>query len=256
MNKNMYYLTAFSLVAVIIVNYLANILPLNGLTTEEISDMFPVLFTPAGYVFSIWGLIYLLLIGFVIHLFIYKPFNKTIPSAVGGLFILSCILNIMWVFSWHFLQIPLSMIIMLALLITLTAIYLLINRKKTEVSTADKILVKLPFSIYLGWISVAAIANFNVLLYYLGYYFSGISASFLTILMLIIATIIASLVFLSRNDFAYILVFLWAFIGIGIRHGTDFFMITLTVWLATAFLIVFMIWVSKDKILDNKGLSS
>lgn len=248
MKPIIYYLNAAALAAVILVNYLANALPINNLDTGEISDMFPVLFTPAGYVFSIWGLIYLLLLGFVIYQLAYRPYHQSLVPAVGSLFIISCLLNIAWIFSWHYLQISLSMIIMIALLINLIIIYMRINLTSKTFAPLEKWLVKLPFSIYLGWICVATIANFNVLLYNLGLYAPGIPAGILTIVMIIIAALIAFYVLLSRNDIALVLVFAWAFVGIGMRHGLEVFTVTAVSWIAAVFLIFLIIWMNRERL--------
>lgn len=242
-----YYLNAGAFALMVLVNYLANSLPLNNLDTAEISDMFPVLFTPAGYVFSIWILIYLLLAGFVIYQLAYRPYHQSLVPSVGSLFIISCLLNTAWIFSWHYLQISLSLVIMIALLINLIIIYTRVNQTKRIFAPHEKWLVKLPFSIYLGWICVATIANFNVLLYNFNLYTPGISAGIVTIIMIIIAALIALYVFITRNDIALVLVFAWAFVGIGVRHGLEVFTVTTVSWLAAALIIFLILWVNRRK---------
>jgi len=200
--------------------------------------MFPVLFTPAGYVFSIWGLIYLLLIGFALYQLLYNLKRNSLVPSIGILFIVSCLLNISWIFSWHYIQIPLSMLIMLGLLASLIAIYLRINSTKQPAISAERWLVKLPFSIYLGWVSVATIANLNALLYYLGWYGTGLSASFLTVAMIAFGIIPALFMLVKQKDLAYALVFVWAFVGIGVRHGNEVILVTAAAWAASALILI------------------
>jgi benzodiazapine receptor len=214
-------------IAVIVVNGLANALPLNGQGTGEISDRFEVFFVPAGYVFSIWGLIYLALIGFSI--FQALPGQRENPRlrSIGYLYVLSCAANIAWIFLWHYEFFELTLVAMLALLILLVVIYLRVGIGQIQVSTAEKWLVQIPFSIYLGWITVATIANVTSLLDYLGWGGWGIAPEVWAVVMLVAGAIIASAVSITRGDVAYVLVIVWAFAGIAVKHsGTPLVAVT------------------------------
>ncbi len=117
----------FGIAAVIIINTLAENVPLGGLTTGQISDLYPNLFTPSGITFAVWGLIYIMLVGFVGYQ-LYSAFSGSgtggaVIDRTGGLFLLSCGLNILWLYSWHNLRIAWSMVIMLALLMNLFYLY-------------------------------------------------------------------------------------------------------------------------------------
>lgn len=208
-----------AIIATITVNALANALPINGKNTGEISDNFPVYFVPAGYVFSIWGLIYLALIGFAIYQAL--PAQKDNPhlAKIGYLFALTCVANIIWIFLWHYEQFPLTLIMMITLLLSLIAIYLRLNIGRTTVSTATKWFIHIPFSIYLGWVTVATIANVTTVLYYINWSGWGISEPIWAVIMLVIATGIAFIMSLTRADVAYLLVIIWAFIGIAIKQS-------------------------------------
>ena len=157
-----------STIAVIVVNGLATTLPLGGKTTGEISDQFDVYFVPAGYVFSIWGLIYLALIGYSI--FQALPAQRDNPRLrrTGWLYVLSCAANIAWIFLWHYEIFAWTLVAMVALLLALIVIYLRLGTGFSRVPAAETWLVRVPFSIYLGWITVATIANVTSLLDYLG----------------------------------------------------------------------------------------
>jgi benzodiazapine receptor len=214
-------------ICVIIVNGLATALPINGQTTGEISDRFEVYFVPAGYVFSIWGLIYLALIGFSI--FQVLPSQRENPRlrSVGYLYVLSCVANIAWILLWHYEVFVLTLVAMLALLVLLIVIYLRVGIGEMLVPTAEKWLVQVPFSIYLGWITVATVANVTSLLDYLGWGGWGIPAEVWAVIMLVAATVIASAVSITRGDIAYVLVIVWAFAGIAVKHsGTPLVSVT------------------------------
>lgn len=213
-------LIALTFVAMLAVNALANILPINGITTGAVSDSYPNLFTPAGLTFAIWGLIYLLLAASTLYqLGLFRGKEKadeTLLRNVGRLFAVSSLINIAWIFAWHYQLIPLSMLLMVLLLICLIDIAFTINSK--ELTTREKWFIRLPFSVYFGWITVATIANATVLLVSLGWDGFGISQSTWTIIILAVGALIGILTALRFNDIAYLLVFIWAYAGILIKH--------------------------------------
>ena len=238
-----FLLNLIAYILVITVNGLANALPLNGQTTGEISNRLNVLFTPAGYVFSIWGLIYLLLGIWVIRQFPKDRRYLPIYQETSGLFVLSCILNSLWIFMWHYEFFGLSVIVMLLLLITLIRLYT--KLKAVDASFFDL----LPFSVYLGWISVATIANISYYLTYIDWDGFGISDAVWTFLLLIIATILALYFLKSEQDWIYPLVFVWAFIGIGVKNqnGDVPLVVYSSYTLAALILIVTLLYAFRPK---------
>lgn len=204
---------------VLVVNYLANALPLNGLDTGEISDRFNVYFVPAGYVFSIWGVIYLGLIAFTI--FQALPAQRENPRlrAVGWWVVLSNLANATWIFLWHYEQFPLTILVMLVLLAALIMIFLRLGIGRTTASTAETWAACVPFSIYLGWITVATVANATTLLDYLQWDGFGIAPEIWMGIMLTAVLIIASLMNFSRRNIPYALVILWALVGIAVKNA-------------------------------------
>lgn len=199
----------------IYVNYLSNALPLNGLTQAMLSELYPNLFVPAGVTFSIWGLIYTLLFIFIInHVYqlwrrnhhLLNHYNKLSP-----LFWLTCLLNISWIFAWHYQFIWLSVMIMALLLITLIFIYPTAHQHSSA-------LIRWPFSIYLAWISVALIANIAAALVSVRFTTSEV---FFTSLVMGIACGLGMIFVKKYNDLAYASVLLWAFIGIFIKQLTS-----------------------------------
>ncbi|MBN1936539.1 MAG: tryptophan-rich sensory protein [Anaerolineae bacterium] len=202
---------------VIVINALANALPLNGLNTGEISDRFEVYFVPAGYVFSIWGLIYLALLAFTIYQL--TPHSADTRNRIGYLYALSAVANIAWIFLWHYEVFPLTLIAMLVLLGSLIAIYLRLGIGKRSPAASERWPVHFPFSLYLGWITVATVANVTSLLDYLNWGGWGIAPEAWAVIMLIVAAGVALAVSFTRGDIAYIAVIVWAYVGIAVKHA-------------------------------------
>jgi translocator protein len=207
-----------ALAATLYVNYLSNALPLNGQTPADISDRFPTLFTPAGYVFSIWGIIYLLLMGFVVYQVLPAQRSNAILLAIRPWFVASCVLNAGWIFAWHFNFFPLSLLIMLSLLAVLIHIYIVITDLELPTNWAETLLVKLPFRIYLAWICVASIANATILLTILGWRGEPLSEATWSALMIAVATGLGLWFIIKKRDLAFAAVLVWAFMGIANAH--------------------------------------
>ena len=201
---------------------------LGGKLTAEISDANPTLITPAGYVFSIWGIIYILLGIFVIFQALPSQKGKDYQKGIGSLFALSSLLNIGWLFLWQFGYLSLSVVLMFLILSTLIAIYLRLNIGKSIVSLREKFAVHLPFQVYLGWIAIASIANVSVTLVSMGWDGFGISQETWATLIVVVALLITLLVITTRNDIAYGLVTMWAFVGIAVEQIGNQNIVTLT----------------------------
>lgn len=210
-------LAGFAYVAMVVVNFLANGLPINNRSTGAISDAYPNLFAPAGITFSIWGLIYLLLAGYVLYLFIgSSQKNNELFNKINPLFIASSLANISWVFAWHYDYIGLSVFIMAALLILLIKIADIIRIQKF--SSLEKLLIWAPFSVYFGWITVAAIANFTVFLVSIGWNGFGIADFVWTSIILLVGALIGILRMSKDKNIAYGLVLVWTYLGILLKH--------------------------------------
>ncbi|ANC77068.1 hypothetical protein ABE65_009740 [Fictibacillus phosphorivorans] len=230
-------LNIVALAAVIFVNYLANALPLNGQTTGELSAKYNVLITPAGYVFSIWGLIYLLLTIWVIVQVLPQNRDKPVYENIGLWFVLNCILNCTWIFVWHYEFLGLSWLVMIGLLLSLIMIYTKIQNQDNKSP-----FVRLPFSVYLGWISVATIVNTAVVLKYSGWNGFALSSVTWTVIMLLVGTGLAIFFTLLNKDVIYPLVFVWAYVGIGVRHKGEIDVLTYTSFTLAILLLLFIIW--------------
>jgi translocator protein len=249
------YINIGALALVLLMNYLSNALPFNGLTQGDLSELYPVLITPATYVFSIWGLIYLGLIAFIVYQALPQYRENPVVKAVGILFAVNALFNILWLIVWHYQRVGWSMIMMLLILGSLILIYLRIGTVTAEKTLYDRLLVKYPFSLYLGWITAATIVNLNVLLYSIGWLGTGGGGVAFTMLMILIAAAVALAVFYLRQDYIFTFVFIWALIGIGARHGTDRVLLTITAWLAASAIIFFLGWIlaRKNGILPRKS---
>jgi len=208
-----------SVLLALVVNVLATALPLNNQTTAQISDRFKVFFVPAGYVFAIWGIIYIGWIAFTVYQFL--PAQKESPRlrGLGYLFALSGVFNAAWLFCWQYNHFTLSVIVMLILLGLLIACYLNLNIGRISVSAAEKWCVDIPLSVYLGWISVATIANISDWLYFVHWNGFGIDPQVWAVIMLVIASVLGLLMALTRRDSGYLFVFVWAFVGIAVKQS-------------------------------------
>jgi hypothetical protein len=206
----------------IIVNGLANILPIGGKYTGELSDAIPNLFVPAGITFAIWGIIYILIIIFAIYLardlFKKEKITKPILEKCSFFFILANGANIIWIFLWHYEQVVLSLLAMLMLFFSLLFIYLKLNIGRENVSMKEKLFVHIPISVYLGWITIATIANVTAVLVTSGWDGFGINEQMWTTLILIVATILTVLILITRKDYSYSAVVIWALLGIFLKR--------------------------------------
>jgi len=213
------WLNVILAVGTIVMNILANALPLNGQNTGEISDRFDVLFVPAGYVFSIWGLIYIGLIAYVVFQALPAQRSNARLARVDALFVVASVANVAWLFFWHYNLFLLTLVAMLTLLGSLIGIYLALGIGRGAVPSAERWAVRMPFSIYLGWVSVATIANVTDVLDFVGWNGWGLEPAAWAALMLAVGVVLASLVAFTRHDTAFVLVFVWAYIGIALKQA-------------------------------------
>ena len=213
------------------VNGLANALPLNGLGTGEISDRFEIYFVPAGYVFSIWGLIYLGLLAFTVYQALPAQREDARLVKIGWAVVIANLANATWIFFWHYLLFPLSLLAMATLLAALLFIYTGLEIGKSTATTLERWLVRVPFSVYLGWITVATIANTADVLDYIQWGQFGISDETWMVIILVVVVAIAWAMSIIRKDLAYLAVLLWALAGIGVKFP-DSGVVTTSIWVS------------------------
>jgi hypothetical protein len=205
------------------INAMANLLPLNGLNTGQVSDLYPNLFTPSPFTFTVWSLIYFLLACYVLYQIGLLQRRGEKPDAallkrIAFYFIISSLANATWIVSWHYQKIFLSLLLMIIILFSL--IFIVVRNSRAHMTTKEKFFLKLPFSIYFGWITIATIANVIVLLVSIGWNGWGLTEEAWLLIVLVIGMLIGVTVMLARKDFAYGLVLIWAYFGILIRHIT------------------------------------
>ncbi len=220
-------------VLMILMNYLANALPLNGKTTGELSAQYPNLFVPAGVTFSIWGVIYLLLLIFVILQF--NTSNRQVVMDIGWAFAISSLLNAAWIVAWHYEKLPLSLIIMLGLLISLVFI-------NFQLRGPAPVFFRIAFGVYLGWICIATIANVTALLVAYQWGAWGISHQAWAIIMIGAGTIITALALVRLNNPYVALAVIWAFIGIIIKQQGKVPAIVAVAAAGITIMAIVMIW--------------
>ena len=218
------------------INILAVTLPLNGQDTGEISDRFQVYFVPAGYVFSIWSVIYLGWIAFIIFQFLSSQKESPRLRRLGYLFALSNLANAAWLFCWHYNLFGLSVLVMLTLLGLLIASYLRLNVNRSSVTRLEYWSVDVMFSVYLGWITVATVANITSWLYFVGWDGFGIAAQTWAVIMLAVASLLGLAMAWTRRDVGYLAVLVWAFAGIAVKQ-TPAPTVVLSAWIAAALML-------------------
>jgi hypothetical protein len=210
---------------VITVNALANILPINGYNTGQISAFYPNAFVPAGFTFSIWGVIYLLLLSYTIGFTYYSIKGQQDPKAfifierINTYFLLTCIFNMSWIVAWHYLQIELSVLIMLLFLTTLIQLFLKSIKIARDLTLIQRFILQTPFIVYLGWISVATIANITALLVAYKWTALSIAPVYWSAAMILIAIILAVFMLLKFKAVPFALVVAWALWGIYHAQG-------------------------------------
>ena len=201
-------------IGVVFVNYITVVMPFNGITIEEISDSYPTLFTPAGFTFSIWGIIYTALLGFVIFQALPAQKTSAVLAKISSLFIINCAANAVWVIIWQLGYLWMSLLVMGVILLTLLRIYQIIKSSQPPRSWKTWLLLHLPFSLYLGWIVCASIANLSVVQYANGWSDAGLSAVQWTFLKLGLAGAIGLWAIWRKGDIVFMLVIAWAAFGI------------------------------------------
>lgn len=217
MLKNLFLLrTAYVLlfVGVIAVNGAANALPINGLTTGAVSDLYPNLFTPAGFAFSIWGLIYSGLLVFLIRILTIS--NTELVGKLFPWFALNSLANMAWIFAWHHLQVVTSLVLMLVLLSSL--IYLTAELRSYTRSSKEIRFFNAVFEVYLGWITVATVANFTALLVAFNWNALGINEEHWMLIILPVIVVIVLVIYVKQTSAVYLLPIIWALYGIHAKH--------------------------------------
>jgi hypothetical protein len=219
-----------SLAIMLTVNALAVLLPINDKTTEELSDAIAIYFVPEGCVFSIWSLIYVALTGYAIYQLMKKNADNTRLHSIAWLFVINGFANAGWILLWHYEYVATSVLLMLTILATLLFIYIKLGIGKESVTRAQYWFTHFPFSLYLGWISVATIANIAGALHVHEWGAWGIAPQNWSAIMIGVAALLAMTMVLRRKDFIFAGVVIWAVIGIALKFSD----VTVILWTSIA----------------------
>lgn len=211
----MRWIVILAVLATIAWNALASALPLNGLQTGQISDRFDVYFTPSGYVFAIWSVIYAGLLAYAGYQWRQRNHAPAL-RAIEVPFLISCVLNIAWLAAWHYELFRTSMVIMIGLLVSLIVVYKRL-RARAPASAAERWTTHATFSLYVAWVSVATLANLTVVLDVAQARPFGWDALTWALLTTIVAGAVAATVAAMTRDVIYLGVFVWAALGIAVK---------------------------------------
>lgn len=206
---------------VIVGNALSEAVPINGKTSAQISNALPILITPANFAFAIWGVIWLGLAAYALYQALPAQRNNPVLIKIAPWFLLTCVCNVGWLVLFHFEQFIVSCFVIGLLAFALTRIYLIVGIGRTKVSAVERWTTHIPFSIYLGWLTVATIVNITYTLYYHGIQPAVPVQEILTVALLVVATAIGAIFVFRFHEIALVGVFVWAFFAIGAARGTD-----------------------------------
>ncbi|MHA6697312.1 tryptophan-rich sensory protein [Chryseobacterium sp. A321] len=252
MKKKFQIVNAVVLIATLVINYLSNTGAFNGETMATISAKYQNLFTPAGYAFSIWGLIYLGLLGFVIY---FGPLTKQTTAkekvvlSIGWWFVISCFANSFWVLAWLYDYTFLTIPIMVLLLVSLFEIIQKIQSEFDTKTLQTALFLRLPFYIYSGWISVALIADIAAYLKKIQWGGFGISETVWTVIMIAIASLLHLFMIWKQRMSAFALVAVWAFLAIAVANKDE----NITVlWVAICMVVLVFINVLLNEFISKK----
>ncbi|MBM1105555.1 tryptophan-rich sensory protein [Aurantibacter crassamenti] len=251
MQKKLSILNLASVILVIVVNYISQAIRINETTIGEVSNKYYNLFTPAGYAFAIWGLVFTALIAYGIYqvrIAFYSEKSEKLINETGYWLIITNILNCVWVFVFAHEYTGLSVLVMLGILFSLIKIIMNTNMERETVSRSTYIFGWLPIGIYCGWIAVATIANISAYLSKLNFDGGFLSESNWTIIMIAIATSLNLIMILKRKMYEFATVGIWALFAIYMRHQNDHESIAHVALAGCAIILITIIW----KILKTK----
>jgi benzodiazapine receptor len=240
------FLPLIAFFIVIGVNAAANVVPINGYQTGELSDLYPTGFTPSGYVFSIWSLIY---IGLAIYAFSFLYGMEAVKSraqTVENLFLVNATCNAAWIFAWHYRLVELSLVLMLGILVTLILITSKIRKQGTP-SPRQLLAVDGPFSLYFGWITTATLANLGAVFYAQQFYPFSLSMDQWALVTVVSAIAIYIWMGVTTRDIAYCCVFIWASYGIYVRQEGISDPVKLAAITGSVLLSVAVVWITMRK---------
>ena len=235
------YLPLIATLLVIAVNAAANIVPINGFNTGELSALNPTGFTPAGWVFGIWSLIYLGLIVFGVASIVGSDRTRARADGLVNVYLLNALANAAWIFAWHYRQVELSFALMLVILATLSIIFVRLRRQPAP-TAREFLAIDGPFSLYFGWITTATLANLGAVFFVRQYYPFSLSMDQWALITVCAATAIYVWMGAVTRDIVYCAVFVWAAFGIAYRPTGITEPVKLAAWAGIAALALCIVW--------------
>ena len=254
MNKIHIYVPLLAVLIVLGVNAAANILPINGYETGELSDLNPTGFTPAGYVFSIWNIIYVGLIAYGFSFIYASTAVRERGDSIRQLFLINAAANAAWIFAWHYRLVELSLVFMLVILVTLWFMHAKL-RSQGRPTFKQAIVVDAPFSLYFGWISTATLANLGAVFYSQQFYPFALTMDQWALVTVITAIALYVWMGVITRDIIYCCVFIWASIGIYYQPVGISAPVRLAALTGTFLLLLTVIWIAYKKFASRRDLS-
>ncbi len=235
----LYLLTVF-------VNYASTVFLFGDSDTGDVSDKYSTLFTPAGYAFSIWGLIYLALGIYVFYQAFWARQDQNLYDQLAPWLMVNLLFNSLWLPTFQYELIALSVVFMLVILGTLVQLQIILTQD-TTLPTRERSWIRVPFSLYLGWISVATITNLAVFVKYSGWEIPAASESSWVVIMTVVGALLAVLVARATRDWIYPLVFVWAYVAIAVKQADNDLIFPVAIGLATALAMLSVVTLVRDQ---------
>ena len=203
---------------VLVLNYLANQLPLGGVTQRELAAEYQLLLTPAGYAFSIWGVIYLGLVVYIVSQALPQTRSEQQIRSLDKPFRISCFCNMGWLFAWHHRAVTISVFLMLGLLLSVAWAYRSLDKERGRYRRSSEWIIERTFSLYLGWVSIAMTLNLSIFFSQLGWSGLPLTPQTWATLLLVLLSILFLALAIPRRDFALLFVLAWAALGIFVKN--------------------------------------
>ncbi len=217
---------AAAYILMVAVNILAEALPINGVTTGEVSARYQTLITPAAGTFLIWIAIYVMLLLYTLYqcgVFQWGegrgPCATELTQAIAPFYALSSLCNALWIISWHYELILVCFVLIAALVYSLVRIMIILHRER--LCMKEKLFAFVPFSVYTAWCIIATFVNAAALLVSLNWGGWGVSPQMWAVAALLVLTALGIYLMFRRKSAAIGLVFIWAYGGILVAHTSQ-----------------------------------
>lgn len=234
-------LNMLAVVFAIGINYYSQLYTINGNRVSDMSDKYSNLFTPAGYAFAIWGIIFIAIFifaGYQMYRTLIRKETFDFISQTGGWFALANVANGLWIVAWLYNYTLLSVVIMLVILFSLLKIVVNTNMERQRVPAKTIVFGWWPISIYAGWISVATIANIAAYLSKLGWDGGFLSPVAWTVVLIVIATLLNVFLIFNRGMREFAIVGAWALIAIYVKQQSNYETIAITAIVGAVLILI------------------